>query len=376
MLQNEDLKHIPMDVVLDTIMDGLIIIDVHGLIQGMNKTAESMFQFSSEELAGKNISLLMPEPFASEHNEYIRSYLKSGKHTILANVRGVNAKRKDGTTFPIELGVNEMFVKNQRMFIGTIRDVSDRYEAEMSIKKYIRQLKRSNEELDEFAYIASHDLKEPLRGLSNNAEFLYEDYEDTLGEDGKRRLDRIQYLCHRLESLVDDLLYFSRLGRQELAIQRVSLSYLVEDIKTLMEGTLEKEHVNIVSDPSLGEVTCDVPRITEVLRNLIVNAIKYNDKSHKEITIGETETKNPNGKLVRAIYVKDNGMGIDPQFYEDVFRIFKRLNHEDDDTKGTGVGLTFVKKIIDRHHGQIWLTSELGQGTTFYFTLNLNEDAA
>jgi PAS domain S-box-containing protein len=376
MLQNEDLKHIPMDVVLDTIMDGLIIIDVHGLIQGMNKTAESMFQYTSEELAGKNISHLMPEPFASEHNEYIRSYLKSGKHTILANVRGVNAKRKDGSTFPIELGVNEMFVKNQRMFIGTIRDVSDRYEAEMSIKKYIRQLKRSNEELDEFAYIASHDLKEPLRGLSNNAEFLYEDYEETLGEDGKRRLDRIQYLCHRLESLVDDLLYFSRLGRQELAIQRVSLSYLVEDIKTLMEGTLEKEHVNIVIDPSLGEVICDVPRITEVLRNLIVNAIKYNDKPHKEITIGESETKNPNGKLVRAIYVKDNGIGIDPQFYEDVFRIFKRLNHEDDDTKGTGVGLTFVKKIIDRHHGQIWLTSELGQGTTFYFTLNLNEDGA
>src|SRR5262249_54835610 len=134
----------------------------------------------------------------------------------------------------------------------------------------------SNQELDDFAYIASHDLKEPLRGLASNAMFLREDLQDQISESVARRLDRMTYLCQRMERLVDDLLYFSRLGRQELAIQPTDLNDVVRDIKSMMETTLREANALIVIPKPLPVIVCDLPRVTEVFRNLITNAVKYN----------------------------------------------------------------------------------------------------
>jgi light-regulated signal transduction histidine kinase (bacteriophytochrome) len=236
-------------------------------------------------------------------------------------------------------------------------------------------LKRSNQELDDFAYIASHDLKEPLRGLTNNSNFLKEDLADNIGPETVKRLDRMTYLCQRLERLVDDLLYFSRLGRQDLAIQPADLNEVIKDIKLTMETTLREANAVIVTPEKLPTIVCDLPRVTEVFRNLIVNAVKYNKNAEKRIEIGYTAMPAGNDNESCTLYVRDNGIGIPKQFHNDIFRIFKRLNEEDDSAKGTGVGLTFVRKIIERHGGKIWLDSEVGKGTTFYFTLNtrLNE---
>ena len=238
----------------------------------------------------------------------------------------------------------------------------------------IKDLKRSNQELDDFAYIASHDLKEPLRGLFNNARFLQKDYQDKLDADGIGRLQRLGYLCQRMENLVNDLLYFSRLGRQELAIQSTDLNEGVREIESMMETTLKERNTSILIPRPLPDIICDKPRITELLRNLITNAVKYNDKPKKTVEIGcigDLETKN--GVEKQVFYVRDNGIGIEEEFFEEIFRIFKRLNEEDDDKKGTGVGLTFVRKIVERHGGRIWLESTLNQGTVFYFTLNLHK---
>jgi two-component system, LuxR family, sensor kinase FixL len=251
------------------------------------------------------------------------------------------------------------------MFVGTVRDISERKNAEQEIQQYLSALKSSNQELDDFAYIASHDLKEPLRGLSNNVTFLKEDYQDKIDADGHRRFDRMAYLCERMERLINDLLYFSRLGRQELAVQVTDLNEVISDIESMMESVLSEANVKIVIPEKLPSITCDLPRITEVFRNLITNAIKYNDKPEKRVEIGCHTTDGE-----RVFYVRDNGIGIPSRFYNDVFRIFKRLNDEDDSVKGTGVGLTFVKKIIERHSGRIWIESEVGKGTTFYFTIN------
>tara|TARA_X000001036_G_C20694192_1_gene810595 strand:- start:22091 stop:22618 length:528 start_codon:yes stop_codon:yes gene_type:complete len=172
-----------------------------------------------------------------------------------------------------------------------------------------------------------------------------------------------------MEKLIDDLLYFSRLGRHELAIRETDLNEVIKDIISLMENTIEEENVQIHIPQKLPTIICDKTKITELYRNLITNAIKYNDKDTKIIEIGFSIQEDK----TLLFYVKDNGIGIDPVFYESVFRIFKRLNEEDEKIRGSGVGLTFVKKIVERHNGRIWVDSNLGEYTTFYFTLNMDQ---
>lgn len=351
--------------VMNTVLDGLIIIDNRGNIQSYNLSAEKIFGYHQDEVLGRNVKMLMPEPYHSEHDGYLSHYLDTNERKVIGIGREVRAQRKDGSIFPMELGINEMQLKGERMFVGTIRDITQRKQAEEEIQNYLAALKRSNQELDDFAYIASHDLKEPLRGLSNNAIFLKQDYESQLNSDGIKRLDRMSYLCERMERLVNDLLYFSRLGRQELAVQETNLNEVIRDIEFMMESTLHETNAHIVVPSPLPTITCDLPGITEVFRNLITNAVKYNDKPERYVEIGCTTKDN-----ARVFFVRDNGIGIPSEFYADVFRIFKRLNEEDDNVKGTGVGLTFVKKIIERHEGRIWIESEMGKGTVFYFTIH------
>jgi PAS domain S-box-containing protein len=349
---------------MDTVLDGLITINQTGAIQSFNPAAERIFGYRPEEVMGQNIKILMPDPYHTAHDGYLKNYMTTGEKKVIGIGREVSAKRKDGRIFPMELGINEMKVTGTRMFVGTIRDISTRKNAEHQIQQHMTALRRSNQELDDFAYIASHDLKEPLRGLSNNARFLQEDLASHLDPAVAKRLDRMTYLCERMEKLVNDLLYFSRLGRQELAVQESNLNNTINDIELMMETTLQENNAKIQILETLPTIVCDLPRITEVFRNLITNAVKYNNKPEKRIEIGSTVMDDE-----RVFYVRDNGIGIPEQFYTDIFRIFKRLNNEEDDVKGTGVGLTFVKKIIERHGGRIWLESEINKGTAFYFTI-------
>lgn len=362
-----------LQIIMNTVLDGLIIIDSRGKIMSFNHSAEGIFGYKKSEVIGKNVKMLMPDPYKEEHDSYLHNFLSTGEKKVIGIGREVKAQRKDGSVFPMELGINEMSFDGQRMFVGTIRDISERKEAEILIEQSIYDLKRSNQDLDEFAYIASHDLKEPIRGLTNNASFLKEDYEDQLDSYGKERLERMIFLCNRMENLVDSLLYFSRLGRQDLAIQETNLTDLIEDIKLMSSDFLEESNAKINIINQLPALVCDSLRIKEVLRNLIINAIKYNDKDQKIIEIGCHHDG-----VESVFFVKDNGIGIEEEFYNDIFRIFKRLNQEDDKSRGTGVGLTFVKKIIERHNGRVWLESEPHKGTTFYFTIHsaANEEAA
>lgn len=244
------------------------------------------------------------------------------------------------------------------------------------LKRLLDVLSRSNEELDEFAYITSHDLKEPLRGITLQTALLKEDYGDTLDDDGNHRLERLSLLAQRMERLINDLLYFSRLGHAELAIQETGLDTVIDEVEHMLEPMLHEQNARILIPRPLPVIICNKPRIAELYRNLITNAVKYNDQTEKQVEIGVINNMvASHGPVSRAFYVKDNGVGIPAKFHESIFRIFKRLQHpKDKKDDGSGVGLTFVKKIVERHDGHIWVESEPGKGSTFYFTLNLGAE--
>ena len=234
------------------------------------------------------------------------------------------------------------------------------------------ELDQSNKELDDFAYIASHDLKEPLRGIHNFSSFLLEDYAGKLDDDGRSKLETLMRLTRRMETLIDSLLQFSRLGRVDLGLDPVDLDATVAEIRDSLAISLQEENVEVRVPRPLPTVEADRARVREIFYNLIVNAMKYNDKPQKWIEIGWSE----DGGGPPVFHVRDNGIGIPEKHYDAVFRIFKRLHGRDKFGGGTGAGLTIVKKIVERHHGRIWLESAPGEGTTFYFTLSEGDPRA
>jgi two-component system, chemotaxis family, sensor kinase Cph1 len=232
------------------------------------------------------------------------------------------------------------------------------------------ELERSNSELDAFAYIASHDLKEPLRGIHNYSSFLLEDYGDVLNEDGISKLQTLMRLTQRMEDLIDSLLHFSRLGRVELLLQRVDINEVVKNVVDVLKISRKEDNVEIYIPRLLPIVRCDRVQIQELFANLIGNAIKYNNNSEKWVEIGYLDPDSPESENAPTVfYIRDNGIGIREKHQEAIFRIFKRLHSGNKYGGGTGAGLTIAKKIVERHGGKIWVKSIYGEGSTFYFTL-------
>lgn len=243
------------------------------------------------------------------------------------------------------------------------QELIERLRTEQELEKRNDELHQSNKELDDFAYIASHDLKEPLRGIHNFSTFLLEDYADKLDEDGRSKLQTLTRLTRRMETLIDSLLHFSRLGRVDLAIDQVDLNGIVREAVDSLDINLKEAGIELRIPRRLPTVRADRARVGEIFYNLIVNAMKYNDKERKWIEVGFLEEDPP------VFYIRDNGIGIQEKHFDSVFRIFKRLHGRDKYGGGTGAGLTIVKKIVERHNGKIWVESTYGEGTTFYFTL-------
>jgi PAS domain S-box-containing protein len=264
--------------------------------------------------------------------------------------------------------------------IGMLEDITERKQAEEELQRRATalqwlntELEHSNRELDAFAYIASHDLKEPLRGLHHFSQFLLEDHADRLTEDGVDKLRTLMRLTQRMGSLLESLLRYSYLGRTELAMEEIDIHKVVEETVELLAARLHASKVDVRIPARLPSVQADRVYVGEIFNNLIVNAIKYNDKAEKWVEIG-CEASHEGSTQSPVFYVRDNGIGIALQHHEAIFRIFRRLHGREEYGGGTGAGLTIVRKIVERHGGRIWLVSQPGMGSTFYFTLETCSD--
>ncbi len=241
---------------------------------------------------------------------------------------------------------------------------------EQRVAERTTALQRSHEELQQFVHIVSHDLKEPLRGMHNYADLLLVELGNIVNDEARTKLQTVTYLARRMEDLINSLLHFCRLGQEHLACADTDLSAVVQEVLQLLHITLTKQGTDVRLPRPLPVIRCDQARVREVFHNLILNAIKYNDKPHKWVEIGWCPaTVEAAGQPAYTFYVQDNGIGIRPQHTETIFAMFKRLHPHDAYGEGTGAGLTIVKRVVERHGGTIWVESTYGEGSTFFFTL-------
>lgn len=235
---------------------------------------------------------------------------------------------------------------------------------EVDLENQVRIAMDSNAELDQFASVISHDLKEPLRGIAYFADFLLEDNGDQMDAESLSHLQDIRQLAEKTRTLIGDLYEYSKVGRIELAFSVVDMNEILQDVAKRLTAYLDEHHAHLQIHNNLPRVLCDRIRVCEIFANLITNAVKYNERLEKRVEVGADIADD-----VATFFVRDNGIGILPQNRERVFGMFQRLHTEGAYGGGSGIGLAIVKRIVDRHGGRIWLESQPGQGTTFYFTL-------
>lgn len=349
-----------LDAVVETASEGIITIDDAGRIESFNPAAERLFGYTAAELAGRNVSMLMPEPDRSRHDGYLRRYLDGGEAHIIGFGREVMAQRRDGSPLPIGLAVSEMRLGPRRLFTGIVHDLTERRRAEARQAELIDDLQAANEELRNFAYVVSHDLKAPLRGIGSLADWLASDYADKLDAQGREYLALMKNRASRMDALIDGILEYSRVGRVKETQVAVDLNALVADTVQMLAPPPE---VSVIVEGTLPTVLGERTRLQQLFQNLVSNAIKHRDKPEGRIVIASADAGD-----FWQLSVADNGPGIDPRHHERVFQLFQVLTPRDQ-KESTGVGLALVKKIVELYGGRVWIDSRSGEGSTFFFTL-------
>jgi PAS domain S-box-containing protein len=332
-----------------------------------NPAAERMFGYTAEEIIGEPISVLVPEDRVNEANEFLEKTLSGETTTDWETVR----RTKDGRHIDVSLVLSPIRGRNGVItgVAGVVRDISERKRAERENERLLAELARSNADLQQFAYVTSHDLQEPLRTISSFAQMLGRRYSGKLGSDADDYLGFIVSGTRRMKDLIEALLNYSRVvNPDERPYVPVSLDEAVQFALMNIRTTLEESGAQITYG-KLPTVPGDQVQIVQLFQNLISNGIKYHRAGETPKIVIEAEHTGS----AWTISVKDNVIGIEPQYSEQICPPISRLHGTD--RSGTGIGLAICKRIVQNHGGRIWVESELGCGSTFSFTLPKRADA-
>ena len=353
-----------LEAIFDAVPEGLAIVGDDGTLEKTNPALHQLLGYEPGELDERPIHVLIPDALDSQYASDPEKPVTHLLDHVSLEQRQIVARHQSGDQIPVAINLVPLNASGGHGVLALFHDLRERLRAESDMREHAEALARSNSELDDFAHVVSHDLKEPLRGIRNYSGFLLEDYGETLDEEGRTKLEALPRLTARLEKLLDSLLHYSRVGRTELSVETTDLQALVEDVVDSIHVSLEEADVEIRIPDSLPTRVCDPVRVAEIFRNLLTNAMKYNDKDEKWIEVGFDSGSNDG-----VFYVRDNGIGIREKHLDSVFRIFKRLHARDAFGGGTGSGLTIVKKLVERHGGTIQVESVFREGSTFKFSL-------
>ena len=353
------------EAILQTAADAIVVTGATGDIEIFNQAAEHIFGFNRDEMIGRSLKSLAPTRKEAAGRAGIADFLKSNGDRLIGNVTRAVARNAAGAVIPITLAVSVHDGQEGRVYTAIIRDISEQVRLEDLNARLVEDLKRSNRELAEFAYIASHDLREPLRMVSSYGELIKSKFADDLPENAAYYIDTMISGCLRMNRLIRELLEYSRLERTEPDFQPVNLDRLIdENIRDLK--VLIREQDAVVTAEDLPRVMGDSVRLKQLLQNLINNAIKF-ARPDVPPAISVKARDIPGNKDKVLIQVDDNGQGIEENMAEEVFKIFRRLHGQE--VEGTGVGLAVCKKIVEIHGGRIWVDTKADPGARLCFTL-------
>ncbi len=356
--------------VMDSAPDALLITNDKGRVQMANVQAEKLFGYSRSEFTDRDLSTMLVGRVVSGDE-----LVKEGPTDRLAedrafrDLRSVGAKfdgvRKDLSSFPLDLSRSPLEVGNERLVITAIRDRTDRENAEEAMRKFSLDLARSNAELERFAYVASHDLQEPLRMVSSYTQLLSKRYKGKLDSNADEFISFAVDGASRMQKLINDLLALSRVGTQAKPSEPVDTAATLARVLSDMQPTIEAAEATVVKPDHLPTVMADGTQIHQLFQNLVGNALKFKGEAAPRVEVAVEPVEN---NAFWQFSFRDNGIGIEPQYFERIFVIFQRL-HSKESYPGTGIGLAICKKIVERHGGRLWVESKVGEGTTFFFTL-------
>ena len=342
--------------ILQNTIDAILVASDDGNIEPLNARAQELFGPGGDPELSNIMRFLLPDsghsPLQMPPTDRLLTDLGTGVIEVLA-------RTDSGRNIPLEVAISHFSADGRYHYIITLRDISQRKRHETEIQRTMAELERSNSELEQFAYAASHDLQEPLRMVSSYTQLIARRYKDKLDETADEFIHYAVDGTQRMPRMIDDLLTLSRVGRHGKPFQSVPLDSLFDAIIANFRRAGSAPEGNIVRDGPLPTVTGDASQLLLLFQNLVSNGLKYSDPDNGEVRISAQETNQ-----CWKICVTDNGIGIEPQYHATIFEIFKRL-HGYGEYAGTGIGLAICKKITDRHGGTITVKSTPGKGSIF-----------
>jgi PAS domain S-box-containing protein len=349
---------------LETAPDAMVIIDREGRIVLVNAQTERLFGYTRDRMIGQPVEMLIPHRLRARHSEHRGSYFTSPKVREMGAGLELSGVRSNGEEFAIEISLSPMDAGGERLATAAVRDISDRKAVERKLAQYAEDLTRSNRDLEQFAYVASHDLQAPLRSVIGFSQLLRRRYDSKLDQDGREFLEHVESSARHMQALVNGVLAFSRVGSQGADFVEVDAEAVLRDVENNLSGVVHERGARITHDP-LPRVRASKIEFNQLLQNLIVNGLKFQPGETPRVHVSATREK-------RAWHfsVRDWGIGIGTEHQERIFQIFQRL-HPPEAYEGTGIGLAVCQKIVQRHGGRIWVESIPGEGATFHFTLQV-----
>ncbi len=348
--------------ILETAADGILTINDRGIIESFNDAAEKIFGFAAEDMIGRNAGMLMPPSPNGGQEGLLAGYAGVTDERGRRVYRETVGRRRDGTQFPMELAISEVRLPSRPASTAIVRDITERKEAAERLTRTLAELERSNEELQQFANVASHDLQEPLRMVASYTQLLEKRYKDVLDGDAREFIEFAVDGATRMQTLINDLLAYSRVGARPRAFEPADCTSVLDHAIADLRVSIDENEATVTHD-GLPTVMGDPQLFRQLFQNLIGNAIKFRSAEAPHIRVAAERNRSE-----WIFSVRDNGIGIDPRYKDRIFVIFQRL-HTRHEYPGTGIGLAICKRIVERHGGRIWMESEVGKGATFYFTI-------
>jgi PAS domain S-box-containing protein len=348
---------------LEAAPDPMVLVNPSGEIVLVNLQAEAVFGYPRDELVGLSPRKLIAEDSLERLIAYTRRTADGAYAQQSRTAIELDGRDKNGTTFPIEVMLSPLETREGILLAVAIRDITTRKKAEGRLLQTLTELNRSNEELGQFAYIASHDLQEPLRMVASYTQLLSKRYKGKLDADADEFIAFAVDGANRMQRLIQDLLSYSRVGTKGKPLVDTSSEGALEQAIVNLGGAIEESGALVTHDV-LPPVLADEGQLVQLFQNLLGNAIKYHRPGVPRVHI--SSAKNADTKWMFS--VQDNGLGIETKYFERIFGMFQRL-HKREEFDGTGIGLAICKKIVERHGGSISVESQPGQGSTFRFAL-------